>query len=137
MSRKFKLEFDGLEKMMEQMKELNGDLRKTTETALVETFNTVTPGIKTAMSKHHRTGATESSIVEQPTVEWSGNLAAVPIGFKISKGGLPSIFLMYGTTKMSPDRSLYNAVYGKATRDKAAEVQRQVFFKEIERLMLK
>lgn len=137
MGKKFKLEFDGLEKMMEQMKELNGDLRKTSETALVETFNAVTPGIKAAMSKHHRTGATESSIVEQPTVEWNGNVAAIPIGFKISNGGLPSIFLMYGTTKMAPDRSLYNAVYGKATREKVADVQRQVFFEEIERLMLK
>lgn len=49
------------------------------------------------------------------------------VGFDITAGGtyngLPSIFLMYGTQlygqpHIKPDRNLYNAVYGAATKKK-------------------
>ena len=44
--------------------------------------------------------------------------AYIKVGFNISKGGLASIFLMYGTPRMQPDKKLYNSIYGSSTKKK-------------------
>ena len=63
-------------------------------------------------------------------------------GFKISDGGLASIFLMYGTKihgqpHVSPDKKLYNAIFGATTKKKIQEIQAQAFFKMIDEVMKK
>ena len=42
-------------------------------------------------------------------------------------GGLPSIFLMYGTPRMKKDSKVYNAVYGKKTMDEVSMIQALIF----------
>lgn len=138
MGKKFRLEFTGLEEMLNQLETLNGDIKATTESALKGTFGVVTPKIKAAMNSSpynfDRTGTTEHSLVEKATVEWGGNIAQVPVGYDIGGGGLASIFLMYGTPTITPDRNLYNAIYGAKTQKQVAEIQREVFEKRIARL---
>lgn len=110
-------------------------LKETTEKALMESKAYVTEKLHQDMKKHHRTGRTEASIDDDSGVEWKGTLASVKVGFKISEGGLPSIFLMYGTPRMQPDRKLYNDVYGAATRRKIQEIQREVFDNALRQVM--
>lgn len=136
--KKFRLEFEGMEELIDRLESLNGDLKSTTESALKATFGEVTPGVSNAMNSSpydfNHTGRTRGSLVKTPQVEWEGTLAAVPVGYDISGGGLASIFLMYGTPTIAPDRNLYNAFYGTKIRKQVAEVQREVFQKRIERL---
>ena len=138
MSKKFKLEFDGMMEMIYELESLNGDLKSTTESALKATFGAVTPGIKSAMNSSrynfNRTGRTKGSLVNAPKVEWQGTIGEVPIGFDIENGGLASIFLMYGTPHIAPDRNLYNSIFGAKIRKQVAEVQREVFDKRIARI---
>lgn len=110
-------------------------LKETTEKALMESKAYVTEKLHQDMKKHHRTGRTETSIDDDSGVEWKGTLASLKVGFKISEGGLASIFLMYGTPRMQPDRKLYNDVYGAATRRKIQEIQREVFDNALRQVM--
>jgi hypothetical protein len=55
-------------------------------------------------------------------------------------GGLPSIFLMYGTQlygqpHIQPDRNLYNAVYGAAVRKQIREIQEKAFSQVLNEVM--
>ena len=138
MGKKFKLEFNGLDTMLEQLEKLNGDIKTTTENALKATFSVVTPNIQNAIAvspyNFDRTGQTKKSLVKMPAIEWEGLIASVPIGFDIAGGGLASIFLMYGTPSIQPDRGLYTAIYGTKTQNQVAKIQREVFEKRIARL---
>lgn len=115
-------------------------LKATTEKALTESKEYVTAKLHQDMKNHHRTGRTESSIDDDLKVEWKGSQAQVKVGFKISEGGLASIFLMYGTprrepTPMEADKKLYNDVYGTATQRKVNEIQQKVFEDAIRQVM--
>lgn len=140
MARKNKLtiDFDGFEILQKQLTELGGDAKQAAETALKESHKIVTEKVKAAMMNHRESGDTADAIISAPVVEWTGETAAVDVGFDITGGGLPSIFLMYGTQlhgqpHITPDRNLYNAVYGAQTRKEIRAVQESEYRKMIER----
>ena len=103
---KMELEFDGFDDVINRLKKMEGDTKKVSEKALAKTFELVTPKIQSAMAPHNDRGITAESIVTSPHIEWAGSVGSVDIGFDIPNGGLPSVFLMYGTPKMTPDRKL-------------------------------
>lgn len=131
MAKKFKLEFSGFEELSQKLQELGGDLETVTEQALQSTHNYITPKLHADMRKHKRTGRTEKSIIDNAKVEWIGSVASIDVGFNISNGGLPSIFLMYGTPRHRPDKQLYNDIYGSKTKKEIAEVQEKTFSRAI------
>lgn len=128
---KFQLEFKGFEEFAKRLEELGGDLRETTEKALKETHAHITPKLHADMAKHHRTGMTEKNIIDDAKVIWNGDIASIDIGFNLAKGGLASIFLMYGTPRHKPDKQLYNDIYGTATKKEVAEIQDNTFSRAI------
>lgn len=123
------ISFSGFDEIAEQLDKLGGDLKEVTSKALKETHQYVTPKVKAAFSKHDvkYTHQTASSIIELADIEWQGTIAEVGVGFKISNGGLASIFIMYGTPRMRPDRNLYNAIYGSKVKKEVAKLQQQIF----------
>lgn len=131
---KMKLEVIGLENLLDELEAVEGDLKKTTESALKAGKAVVTPKLKSAMRKHERTGRTEDSIDEDYNVNWEGDVASIDVGFNFKKGGMPSIFLMYGTPKMPPDNELYEAIYGKNAQKEVKKAQTDAFKKVIRRL---
>lgn len=131
---KLKLEFDGFEEVVNRLKKLDGDVKDITEKALEASRDYVVPNLHSAMAPHRRTGKTEGAIDEKSRVEWTGTLAKISVGFDLKHGGLPSIFLMYGTPKMKKDQKLYNAIYGTATQNKIKQIQEDIFYDEIRRL---
>lgn len=132
--KKTQLDVSGLEEYIKKLENLNKDLKKTFESALHATNSHVTKKIEPTIAKHKQTGATESSINKENKVTWQGTTAITKVGFDIKNGGLASIFLMYGTPKMTPDRGLYNAFYSNKTKKEILEIQQEVFRKRIERL---
>ena len=85
-----------------------------------------------AIKKHHLTGDTEKSLIDKPSVEWSGMQAEMNVGFKIRDGGLASIFLMYGTPKIKKDQQLYNAFRGSKMKKRIKEVQEVVIRRHLQ-----
>ena len=129
-----RLQFDGFQEYAERIDKLNGDLKSVMTEALVESKKLVTPGIKKRMEKHRLTGVTESAIDDVTGVTWNGPIGEIKIGFDINNGGLPSIFLMYGTPRIKPDKTLYNIIYGSVTKKRISELQKEIFEKELARL---
>lgn len=143
MSNKMEIDFAGVDRFIEQLNEIGGGAtERAIEGALKQTQMLVASNVSKAMSKHdhYSTGETEKAIIRDGVVEWTQGAASVSVGFDISEGGLPSIFLMYGTKvygqpHIKPDRELYNAVYGDKVKKHAAELQREAFGKVLERVM--
>lgn len=134
MGKKLRLEFAGFEEMAERLDKLGGDLKKTTEKALIETHKLLTPKVEEAFRKHDvkYSHDTMKSLKKDPKVEWNGSTAEIGVGFKISEGGFPSIFIMYGTPRMQPDKKVYNSIYGN--KKKVRELQEGIFAEEIAKL---
>lgn len=132
---KLTLNFTAFEEYAEKLDELGGDLKAVTEKALQNSHDYVTPKIHRAMRKHRRTGRTEDSIADDAKVEWSGTVASVDVGFDILDGGLPSIFLMYGTPRVQKDQELYDSIYGSKTKKEVAKLQEKTFARAIKKVM--
>ena len=150
--KRFGIEFSGFTDLITQFERLEGDIPKITEECLEIIPEMVNPELHKQMKSHKRTGNTEKSIVEHPKVEWEGSKATISVGFDISNGGLPSIFLMYGTAKHAPANqygvyknktnkgydgftSIYNAIFGATTAAKIGEKQKEIILNAIKERM--
>lgn len=132
---KIEMQFDGMDAIIRQLEQLEVDVRQTVTGALQEAGQLVTEQARAAIQPHRRTGKTEASLIENPPVEWTGTQAAVNVGFDINNGGLPSIFLMYGTPRMRKDTKLYNAFYGAETKKKIEQIERDALNRAVEKAM--
>ncbi len=148
---KMKFGFKGFEEVFEKLDRLNADMKKITEEALEKSFEAVTPGIQAAIEPHHDSGQTEKSLVTTPEIKWDGTRGNVKVGFNIENGGLPSVFLMYGTPRhtaanqygksgktvsgVPQDTTLYNAIYGTTTKNKVKKIQKEIFEKALKEAM--
>lgn len=128
---KMQMQVEGLEAIMERMQKLGADTRSAVNKALIETHKIVTEKAEAAIEPHRRTGATEASLRREAVPEWSGDVASIKVGFDIENGGLPSIFLMYGTPHIKPDSALYNAFFGKETVKEIVEAQEKAIYAAI------
>lgn len=138
MAKNFSLDFGGFLDFARKVGELGGNelLKQATENALKATDEYLTPEIEKAMqaSPHNfdRTGKTAGTLDKNYNVEWAGTVATAKVGFKISEGGLPSIFLAYGTPHIKPDVKLKNAMKGTGKHKKEiAAIQKAEFEKVI------
>lgn len=139
MGNKFKVDFSEMEAFAKRLEAAGQDLHPVFEKALEDTSEAITPGIEQAMDgsqyNFDRTGRTRNSLLKNSSVEWEGDVARIPVGFDINDGGLASIFLMFGTPTIPPDRALYNSIFGSDVRKKAADVQKKVFLDYIRKAL--
>lgn len=142
---KLTLDFDDviLGTLQRRLNEVGGNAKQAAESALKASHNHVTKKLKSAIQPYEQTGKTKKSLRETPIVEWTGDIIAeAKVGFNISDGGFPSIFLMYGTTvygqpHIKPDNTLKNAIYGIVVKNEIRKIQLDVYKKSIERAMKK
>lgn len=128
MAKKSKLAFNFKEMadLAARIENMGGSLEKACEDALHATHDLITPQLSVGIARHVETGVTQRSLVKTPRVVWLTPLKAqVNIGFDLAEGGWPSIFLMWGTPKMKPDKDLKNAAFGPKTRREVAAIQRE------------
>lgn len=119
------METPNMKKLLTEFEQLsNKGMQEAIKGALIESHKYITPMLRQQIEKHRRTGRTENSLDETPQVTIEGNKLYIGIGFHISQGGLPSIFLMYGTPRQSPDTALYNAIFGGETQKEIRKIQR-------------
>ncbi len=125
MANRMEIQTKGLEELIGRIDKAGGDMKAAVNQALTKGKEAVQPDIEEAIRRHRRTGRTEASLDNDMRVAWDGTVGSIDIGFHIRKGGLPSIFLMYGTPRIQPDKKLYNAVYGPTARRKAKEAEEE------------
>lgn len=145
---KLTIDFKGFKEAYEKLDRLDSNINKVTEEALQKSKRLVHTQLGQAMSPHNNTFKTVRSLTKDNTVEFSGTTASIHVGFDIERGGLPSIFLMYGTPRhmganqygkhgkavgaTAQDINLYNAIYGTSTKNKVRKLQKEIFDKALE-----
>lgn len=150
------MDFSQIGKLAEKYLSLGGSLKGITEKCLEFIPAEINPDLKKDMSKHKRSGRTLKSLVETPKVVWNNPTSAkIPVGFNLKKGGLPSLFLMYGTPRHKPfnqygspkragakdnpgiakDESLYKHIKGEEIKKQIAKKQEEILLKAIEEEM--
>jgi hypothetical protein len=141
MSNKCYIEFEGFEEAIQRLTKLEGNAKATAEKALKETHRIITKKAEESAQKpnlpakgKYSGGDTSESLYREGDVEWAGTLASVKTGFSISKGGLASIFMIYGTPRHMKNQKMYNAFWSKKTIDEVREKQAEIFFDEIRKL---
>lgn len=139
---KIGLQVKELDYYMAKLDELgNGKaMKRGVEAALKASKQHVNPLIEQAMTKlpaggRYSTGETKKSIDKDLAVEWQGMTGSIKVGFDFKKSGMTSIFLMYGTPRMSPVAGLKNAIYGTKTQKEIAAIQEEELQKVILRIM--
>ena len=152
---KWGINFEGFTELSERYQKLGGDLKEIADECLEFIPGKVNPELKSAIAKHKRTGTTAKSLQDGQKVEWQNDVGTIKVGFDISHGGLPSIFLMYGTPRHTPanqygtpkrsgakehpgiqqDKKLYNAIYGKRIQQEISEEQEKIYTNAINKAL--
>lgn len=139
------VDFTGVDSYLNRLKRIPGAAEKAITEALKDTQEIVADKAAASIAPHSKTGATAGTILRDGNVVWTMDAASIAVGFEIedSSGnmtGLPSIFIMHGTKvdgqqRIEPDKAMYLAVYGKATRQEARRLQEQAFDKVLNEVM--
>ena len=118
------------EDVLAAIDQVDGTSDRAAEEAMKAVFNVITPKAAAAITKpnlprggKYSTGATERSLKRTPKITWDWNTVYVDIGFSVSKGGLPSLFMIYGKPSYMKNTALYDAFYGTQTKN---EVQKTI-----------
>lgn len=134
-----KLEFSGFDEILKKLTKLEADTKTIAEKALTETHKIVTDKATVAVQKpnlpaqgKYSTGRTANSLQKTPNISWSGTVGSVDVGFDISHGGLPSIFMIKGTPRYMKNQMLYDAFYGDQTLGEIRNRQKEIFYKALE-----
>ena len=106
------IDFSNFADFAERLDKLNADLTKIIGDAMEQAAETVQDDTRDAVATanlpaggKYSTGDTESSIISNPTVKWSGSLGEIGLGFDKTQPGAGG-FLITGTPRMEPDRKL-------------------------------
>ena len=144
---KARFDFSAVEDMATKLNAIDSELTKqAVEKSLQRAQHLVAEQTRAAMAKHNeysrkKADSTENSIFDDGVVEWTADtVASINVGFDLNKSGLVSIFLMKGTKlhgqpHIEPDRELYNAIYGSATKKKIQAIAQEEFNKAMQEAM--
>lgn len=137
MAKKSKLAFafEEMAGLAEKLENAGGNLQEAADRALRATHDYITPNLSSGISRHVLSGDTKESLDKRGGVVWESELKAhVNIGFNLKEGGLPSIFLMWGTPKMQPDKKLKGAAFGAKVKREVAAIQREEMEKALKEI---
>lgn len=135
---KWAFRFDEMAELAEKLENMGGDLQKAVDTALKSTHEYITPQLASGIARHDFSGDTAATLEKSPRVEWATPLKArISIGFNLGEGGVPSIFLMWGTpkrkaSKMPVDTAFKNSAFGPSVKREVAKLQREAMEAAVE-----
>lgn len=135
---KISLEFAGFDEVLKKLQKLEADTKAIAEEALTKTHEIITKKAEQSVAKpnlpaggRYSTGRTANSIEREPQITWTGTEGSVSVGFNIKKGGLPSIFMMYGTPRYMKVQAVYDAFYSTQTEGEVLNAQKEIFYKAL------
>lgn len=143
---KFGLTFKGLDEYISKLDKLGGTeavkrgvdegLREGKKIVNAKILPKIAMGNLPAKGKYSSAPHVKDALSTDDTVNWSGLTGEIKVGFDISTGaGFTSIYLMYGTPRMSPARGLKASIYGSATRKAVQEAEKEAINKVIKEIM--
>lgn len=103
------VEFYGTSELLKKIENAQGNIKEAVEKAIIKSCEPPEKAMLNFIANHRRTGLTERTFTRSQIV-WEGDILKLKTGFDIKKGGLPAIFLNYGTPTQKPYFFIYNAV---------------------------
>lgn len=138
---KFAFNFEEMEDLSARLEKAGGSIQQAADRALKASHAHITKNLSAAIRRHHKTGDTEKTLDKGGGVVWENEFKArVNIGFNLQAGGVPSVFLMWGTPKhgkhpgIKADAKLKNAAFGAKTKREVAAIQRQEMEKAVQEI---
>jgi HK97 gp10 family phage protein len=119
--------------MLERIKKAGGSIEQAAEKALKESAKPFYDDLQAGIKEHYDTGDTELSL-RTTNVKWEGNVATLKVGFDMNKGGLPALFIEYGTPRQKAKPFIRPAI--TRNKPKARKIQQKVLsdiLKELEK----
>lgn len=129
---KMSLSFEGFDNVLRKLNTMEAGSKKAAEDALKKGFQIMTDKAAAAgypAQGHYATGRMAGSLVRSPSIKWSGTEASVDVGFNLKKGGLPWVFMAYGTPRYMKVQAMYDAFYGSQTEGEVLNAARDIFYK--------
>ena len=130
------LEFAGFDEVLAKLNRLGADSKKIAEEALKKGHEIITARAQESEAHypqggHYSSGGTARSLQTQAKITWNGTEGSVPVGFNIKKGGLPSIFMMYGTPRYMKVQQMYDAFYSSQVEGEVLNAAKEIFYKAL------
>ena len=127
-----KLDLNGFKELLERIQKAGGNIDTAAEKALTESAKPFMEDLKTGIKKHHRTGLTEASLKVPTQIQREGNRLTLNVGFDLGKGGLPALFLEFGTPRMKADPFIQPAIQRNQSRSR--KIQKELLAKILKEL---
>lgn len=127
-----KFDLKGVSDLLERIQKVGGNIDAAAEKALVESAKPFVEDLKSGIKKHRRTGLTEASLNDPTQLQREGNQLTLNVGFDLGKGGLPALFLEYGTPRMKPEPFIRPSI--QRNQSKARKIQQAVLNQILEDL---
>lgn len=134
------LDTKGFNELLAKLNKLNQDTKSIADDALNKAFEIVNGKLDSISSANYPAGGkfshgdTEKSKQKTAKIKWKGTEGSVDVGYNIKHGGLPSIFMMYGTPKRMKVQEMYDAFYSDQTIGEVINAQTDIFNKAMEQL---
>lgn len=139
------LDLKGFNELMTKLDGLGGDLKKAATEALEKAGEKIAEDTASAVQKNNlpahgkfSTGKTQDTVVENPKVEWSGDVASIGVGFDFSKNGAGGFLIKgyyqnyHGTPRHMAPQPQLNAMYtGKGYMKSIQNEMKEVVLKAI------
>lgn len=141
--RKAELKIKGMDELMDKFERMGkGSLEpaiseglKDVQDYLNERLDKTLVSAKLPAKGKYSTGDTKHSIVTDREVNKEHNSLSIKLGFNLKESGMTSIFLMYGTPRMSPAKGLHACFNGAKSRREAKEIFDKRVQEEINKIM--
>lgn len=129
-----KLDLSGFKEMLENIQKAGGKIEDAAEKALSESAQPFYEDLKEGIKKHRLTGLTEDSLQNPQNIVWEGNRVSLKVGFNMKTGGLPALFIEYGTPRQKAEPFIQPAI--RKNQPKSRKIQQTTLhdiLKELEK----
>lgn len=121
MGGKSKIDFYGTSEFLQKLEKAGGNVEKAIVNALKKSAEKPKQQMLEYMHQHKLSGATMKSFTEE--IKSEGDKIYMKVGFDIKKGGLPAVFLNYGTPRIAPSFFIDNAIENNLDEIKRVQLE--------------
>lgn len=121
MGGKSKIDFYGSSELLKKLEKAGANVEKAIVNALKKSAEKPKQQMLEYMHQHKLSGATMKSFTEE--IKSEGDKIYMKVGFDIKKGGLPAVFLNYGTPRIAPSFFIDNAIENNLDEIKRVQLE--------------
>ena len=118
-----RIDYYGTDELIQKLDRLGGNVDEVLASALLKSAEKPKEEMLAYIKEHKRTGLTESTFTENIEHERDSGTIYLEVGFDIKKGGLPALFLNYGTPTIEPSFFINNAIDNNIEEIKRAQIE--------------